>query len=68
MKIIKKPKLSPTRFTCQACGCVYEACYGEYRIHCDGYMKIYNGTVKRCECPICETMNYLTDEFEEDED
>lgn len=66
MKIIKKPKLSPTQFTCQACGCVYEAVYGEYTLFCDGLMHNYRGTVKQCKCPICENINHITDEFEED--
>ena len=46
MKILKKPKLVPTEFTCCACGCVYIAEYGEYTIKSDGFMRIYNGTVK----------------------
>ncbi len=66
MKILKKPKLVPTEFTCCACGCVYIAEYGEYTIKSDGFMRIYNGTVKECKCPMCENTNHVTDEFEED--
>ena len=66
MKILKRPKFAPTKFVCQACGCEYEAEYGEYYLFSDGIMRHYNGTTKQCKCPMCGSKNFLTEDFEED--
>ena len=62
MVILKKPKLVATEFTCQACKCVYLAEYGEYSVNSDNYSHIYNGTYKRCHCPICGTVNFVIED------
>lgn len=66
MKIIKKPKLAPTVFHCRACGCVYEAEYGEYNIYSDVFTQTYHKTLKECKCPMCKAVNQVNDGFEEE--
>ena len=66
MRIIKKPKLGPTIFDCPACGCKYEALYGEYSLYSDILTQTYKRTLKQCRCPICGAMNQVETEFEED--
>lgn len=66
MKILRKPKLAPTIFRCHACGCEYEAEYGEYSVNTDAFAMAYHRTYKICKCPICGARNNVDDDFEED--
>ncbi len=51
MKIVKPGDLEPTklRFSCETCGCVFEADASDYSfMGYTGYDKYY-----RCDCPTC---------------
>lgn len=55
MKILKGPVNDyPIKFSCDSCGCEFEAENGEYRVNSVGlaldkaYMRIL-----KCDCPIC---------------
>ena len=66
MKILRKPKLSPTVFCCVACGCEYLAEYGEYTVYAGVLLNAYHTTHKTCKCPICGTRSNVDDDFEEE--
>lgn len=59
MKIIKKGELQTIRFTCEKCGCVFEANESEYE---DISLSTYeNGRIKFIDmasvvCPFCKNM------------
>lgn len=54
MKIFKDPRLEPTTFICQNCGCKYEAVYGEYCV--------WQGWLKMCRCPVCQSRNEVSND------
>lgn len=55
MKILKEGhNTNPAKFTCDSCGCEFEAENGEYRVDSVGLAldKAYMRVLK-CDCPIC---------------
>ena len=59
MKIIKEGDLrrldTTRRFSCSACGCIWEANASEYRKKWDR-----NDTLIACECPTCKKVSYAS--------
>lgn len=61
MKIIKPGShqeiAKPKRFTCQRCGCVFEADVSEYHVTSQ-FAYVYDGILAECKYPFCDTTAY----------
>lgn len=60
MKIIKEGNAEPKvkRFSCNYCGCVFEADETEYRPLADAIAYMKDGIDSFCICPCCEKTAY----------
>lgn len=58
--VIKRSVIKPT--TCKFCRCTYQARHKDLVGRCEGYSMLPKPSAK---CPVCETMNFIV--FEEDE-